>query len=92
MYPEIVTLPKEVQMTRYNFYEKRRHEKVEMVKKERKEISNNEEEGVEYNNMRIDSEAYTKSKFSLLQNSSSTALNENMKSLERIKKRQVSSH
>jgi len=91
MYPEIVTLPKEVQSTRYDFYEKRRHEKVDMVKKERN-LFNNTEEGVEFNNMRIESEANTESKFSLLQNSSSTALNENIKSLERIKKRQVLSH
>ena len=87
MNPEIISLHKEMQMSRYDFYEKRRQEKVEMVMKERNEMNNLEECG-ENLNMKIDSESNYKSKFSLMGNSSSTALNE-IKSLERIKKRQV---
>ena len=87
-FPEIVTLPKETQMSRYDYFEKRRQEKIEVLKNERENLTT-----LNNNNSKSLSKCEngvfnTNSKFSQ-ENPISNVLNDQLKSFEKIKKKQV---
>ena len=86
-FPEIVTLQKELQNSRFEYFERRRLEKLEMARKERENLINSEDLNMKTRS-KFENDLKSKSKGSL-EEAVSTALNEERKSFERLKKKQV---
>ena len=85
---EIVTLPAEVQKSRYDYYEKRRVEKISLLRKERELINSSDNFNSKSLSSYDNNNLISKSKFSN-EKSFSNNLNDQLKSFERIKKKQV---